>query len=230
MRVIALLAWYNEDCRILWRCIRSLEGVADHVVAVDGAYRLYPRGKPRSPQNQYDEIHYAAKEAGIGATIVTPEKVWKHNEVEKRSFMFEEGDKIAKADEDWFLIMDADDYVLSVGDFRKILERTSWDVAAVKLLDKKGSGVAFRKLFRAIPGIYVEGAHYVFKSGNRYLWGNTGHHKLEPCEDAQMLQIVHDPDARPEPRKDAKTEYYRVRDAEHAEYVPVRGGRKVWPA
>lgn len=229
MKIIALMAWYDEDVTILWRMIRSLEGVADRLVAVDGAYALYPDGKPRSPRAQHIEIDEAAKAAGISATIVTPKKLWKHNEVEKRCFMFEEGDKFANPDKDWFLIMDADDYVIDPGGFRNILQRTEYDVAAVELLNKEGTGTAFRKLFRALPGIYVEGAHYVFKHGNRYLWGNTGYHRLEPCADARMLRIVHDPDARPDSRTVAKNEFYRKRDGTRDEFI-LKRGRKIWPA
>lgn len=229
MKVVALMAWYDESVEILWRAVRSLEGAADTLVAVDGAYRLFPKGKRKSPVSQHEEITFAAKEAGIELDLVIPDKVWKNNEVEKRTFMFNRGEQHTNTD-DWFLIMDADDYVLKVGAFRNVLSATTDDVAAVDLLGEGGKATAYRKLFRALPGIHCEGAHYVFKHENDYLWGNTGHHQLASCADARGLKIVHDPDARPKNRNDRKTEYYRVRDAEKAEVIKTRMGREIWPA
>jgi hypothetical protein len=57
MRLIALLSFYDEPAEALAECVQSLARAGcDHVVAVDGAYALYPEGKPMSPIEQVGTI------------------------------------------------------------------------------------------------------------------------------------------------------------------------------
>lgn len=192
MRVHAILSWYEEPASWLAATVASLQGVADHIVAVDGAYHLTPGSieLPRSGREQADAITAVAHSLGMGLTLVLPEISWGGNEVEKRNAAFQIANTLATEGEDWFLVIDADEAVTSVPfDFRAQLEAmeenvvacTSWTrytdhpPADLTLLESGDQGIvfdpiyssdaAFRKLYRADSTLRVVGAHYVYVAG-----------------------------------------------------------------
>ena len=81
-----MLAWYDEDPEILYRAVRSLDAVADRVVAADGRWNYYPGDRIQSPADQYIAIHQAAGDAGIESYISQTVSTWK-GQVDKRNHL-----------------------------------------------------------------------------------------------------------------------------------------------
>lgn len=225
MGIIALLAWYDEAPAWLYNAIRSLEKLpAQHLIAIDGAYQLYPEGKARSHIDQYAAIHDAAAAAGIGCTVHTPHTVWRGNEVEKRSKLFQLGDQVADPNQTWFFVLDADEVITAApDDLHAQLAATSLDVAAVTFSEPhptlKRRDYPMPVVFRAIPGIRVDGNHFTYVTPDgRYLWGNATVEDLEPRLDlTQTLRLEHLTHYRDRTRAQAATLYYDQRDERTAE-------------
>ena len=234
-RIIGLLSFYDEPVADLTACVQSLHAAGvDHVVACDGAFALYPDGKPASHPNQHAALVLACRQLGVGLTLHVPSEVWAGNEVQKRSFTFSLGWAVAR-DGDWFWVMDADQVVTRVPpDFKERLAATEYDAAAVEFLDvvalranQRDWPACFdvRDLFRA-QEIRVETNHCTYIAGDgRLLWGGNGdiktEHagaKLEPCLDlTDVVRVEHRPDRRPSDRQLGKLQYYARRDEEKVE-------------
>ena len=240
MKIVGLLAWYEESPSWLAGTIASLmtAGV-EHLVAVDGAYALFPGGRHRSGSEQHGAILETAHACGMGVTIHTPQKVWADNEIEKRSFLFRLAEQVSEPD-DWYFVMDADQVVTQVPpDFRSRLEATECDVGEVALwerndpLESEATALASRSfnwqrssetrcrfLFRAVPGLTVQTNHYTYIDGlGRRLWGNPAMgDALEPAGDFSDLRIEHRTKLRDQARILEQRTYYKRRDALQAEF------------
>jgi hypothetical protein len=218
MRIVALLAWYREDPGWLRDTIQALAHVpADHLIAIDGAYDLYPGGEPRSTLPEYEAIITACEGLGIGLTLHTPQATWAGNECEKRSKLFELGDQEATP-EDWFLVIDADEIITTApADLRDQLAATPYDVAAVTFSEPhptlKRRDYPMPILFRAGPGIQVVGNHFTYKTlDGRYLWGNATTDDLEPRLDlTATFRLEHLTHYRDLDRRITASEYYQRR-------------------
>ena len=167
--IVALLSWYDENPQHLSTTVLSLKkaGVG-HLVAVDGAYAMFPGGERHSDGAQHLAIQYAAAELGIGLTLHAPRRVWQGNEVEKRNALFALGWVVAD-EGDWFLVIDADEAVSRCPDgFLRRLADLDADAANITLHDTAlaenpvegmdPEGVVIR-LYRAQP-IVLEGNHW----------------------------------------------------------------------
>lgn len=236
MKLIGLLCWYDESPSWLAACVASMAAAGvDHVVAVDGAYRLYPEGRPRSSGNQQETILKVAYGTGIGATVHAPQELWAGNEVEKRGFMFKLAEQIAVPGRDWYLVMDADEILVKADQLRAALDATDLNVAELLALEyqdplsnpttakaarqinwPREHGFKVRKFFRALPGLTVEGNHYTYGvPGNDVkLWGNpTAGVQLEDALDLSLdVKLEHRTNLRDVARKTSQVEYYKVRE------------------
>ncbi len=213
MRVCGLLAWYDESPLWLAAAVTAAAKLCDHVVAVDGAYALYPRAKAQSDPSQAEAILHAAYAAGVGCTIHRPQEVWYGNQIEKRTVLFELG---AAERPDWFFVFDADDLVTNVpADARDRLKQAEEDVAVYTLwwtedfhrqpdleraaqnesLPHQGANRYFRGLFRALPGLRVEGSHYHYvaeRDGEQvHLRGHEDYHELAPFLNLTDMRVQH---------------------------------------
>lgn len=230
MQIVALLSWYEESPE--WLAAMAyrlpLAGV-DRLVALDGAYALYPGATAASHPSQKLALNTACSEVGIPADIYTPTGVFKGNEVEKRSALFELAEEVTGPD-DWYFVIDADELITTVpDDFRERLEHTDLDVARVTFdeerdRDRPPPSLAQRKdtftipiLFRAIRGLRVKTNHwtYVTPDGKR-LWGQDKR-TLVPALDCTDLHILHRSDMRHEARRADQYAYYAIRDERKAE-------------
>ncbi|MFJ2004809.1 hypothetical protein [Streptomyces chartreusis] len=219
MRVIGLLSWYEEPAPWLAECVAGLAQVCDHLVAVDGPYALFPGAtrKPASGSEQADTIARAAAGAGIGCTIHVPREPWWGNEVEKRDWMFRFAMTMAKPGVDWLLRVDADEVFTQVpADTKRALEETNLDVAEVTMWERgdgQDSQFPLRVLFRALPGIRIQQAHYVVTvpgqdGGTRVLVGNDTKHKAEPALPLWDVRLEHRTQQRSPMRRALKDQYY----------------------
>ena len=236
MRLHALLNWYDESCSALAACIAGLHTAGvDHVTAVDGAYLLYPDGKPSSQPDQAATIHLACQALGMGCTIHTPNTRWAGNEVEKRTRMFALA--LAASDPgDWWISMDADMVVTQAPhDLKHQLERADVDAARVTLtqyrdLDQthaqaqqfnwpRTTQAPIRLLFRA-QAMHCQTNHYTYVTPDgRVLW-NSDSGDQEPCIDIPDLHVEHRDHQRTIDRQEAKKQLYDLRDQLGAERGP----------
>ena len=237
IRVTGLLAWYDESPLWLAAAVTGASRLCDHVVAVDGAYALYPHGRAQSDPEQAEAIVHAAYGAGIGCTIYRPRDVWMGNQIEKRSLMFELGRATGA---DWFFVFDADDLVTHVPfDAKKRLAQAEEDVAACTLWwteDTQAHPLAqtlsypheavnryHRGLFRSLPGLRVEGAHYHYLAEREgetvHLRGHSDYHELEPFLNLTDLRVQHRHPQRTRARLEASSAYDRLVRAHGLERV-----------
>lgn len=216
--MIALLSWYEEPASWLAECVASVAKLCDHIVAVDGPYAMFPGAlkKPASGSEQAEVITHTAAGAGIGSTIHIPRRPWWGNEVEKRDFMFRLAMTFADP-EDWFLRIDADEVLTHVPpDTRRKLADTDHAVAAAMMWERgdgQDSQHPIRVLFRALPGIGVEQAHYVVTADGvdgkrRVLCGNELKHHHEPAAELWDLRMEHRKSHRSAMRQAIKNQYY----------------------
>jgi hypothetical protein len=218
-RIIALLAWYMEDPGWLRDTIHGLARVpVDHLVAIDGAYTLFPDAQARSTPTEYEAIVSTCEQTGIGLTLHTPREPWLGNECEKRSKLFQLADQEATPHQDWYLIIDADEIITTVpADLYAQLAATEHDVAQVTFTEPhptlKRRDYPMPILFRAIPGTRVVGNHFTYRTPDgRYLWGNATTDDLEPRLDlTDTFRLEHLTHYRDPQRRTAASQYYTAR-------------------
>lgn len=251
VRIHALVSWYDEQADHLAELVASVAPLVDSVVAVDGRYDLLPSVYHRSPADQYDALDAACDQHGLALTIHAPAQPWQGNEVEKRARMFAIANGVATPYEDWFLIMDGDMLMCQRGDpekARKMLAEApeGYDAAGVTFgelaygatLDGynhlTSTTAPFRSMFRALPGLTVEWAHYFYNvvqpdGSRRYLWyeplddkrGNyTPHSSIAVVNLINEVRLLHRPWVRERDRVVAKQTYHEEAASRVIERVP----------
>jgi len=235
VKIYGLISWYQESALWLAAAVTSAAKFCDHIIAVDGAYLLYPEGRARSGAEQSAIIQEVAHANGMGCTIHTPDTVWEGNEVEKRSFLFSLAETVASPNEDWYFVLDADVVLDQVPeDARDRLAATELDAAEVKMFerddvytDRKKAQAAMsmewpinnftcRCLYRAVPGLTVKGNHYTYVTPDgRKLWSNDG----DQVEALNLtdLRCEHRTNFRELVRRNTQRDYYKRRDAARIE-------------
>jgi hypothetical protein len=205
MRIAALLSFYDETDEMLQEAICSLKGFCDALVAVDGAYALYPNGKGSS--RGHEAIRQACVDSGLELLLYVPEAVWAGNETHKREFMFRLGETLTEPD-DWFFILDGDFVVTDHLGARGALEDVEKDVCSVTLNESTGI-VLHPLLFRAVRGITVGPAHHYWKTPDgRYLW-----HPLRGVPKHELYrEVIVEHRTRSKSRTDQALAYYAIRD------------------
>jgi hypothetical protein len=224
MRLTALLSFYDEQPAQLERLVASLPvaGVT-HLVALDGAYSLYPGGKAKSPLVQTKALRAACRTHGIKLTLEQPTSTWAGNEIEKRSRLFAAAETIT-TEHDWLLIMDADETVdKAPADLHVRLADSWFDVGELTYREANRT-IPFPKLFRAIRGLHCHANHYTYRTPDgRHLWGNAHTFRLEPRLPVTDMYVTHRPTNRTTDRLEARAGYYKTRDQLGIEvHAPIR--------
>lgn len=229
MRLIALLSWYDESPTWLAETVASIGKVCDHLIAVDGPYAMFPGAlsKPASGPEQVETILRVAAGSGIGCTIHAPREAWWGGEIEKRDAMFRLGETFTTPD-DWYFIVDADEVISRApSDLRPRLEASTSAAAELTLWERDthsrlaeivdtstDSRSPLRRLFRALPGLHIEQAHYVVTATTagrkRVLCGNPDVHTVEPAEQLWDLMLEHRRGQRTAGRLRLKDQYGRT--------------------
>jgi hypothetical protein len=227
VRIAACLCWYDEKLELLERCIASLAGVVDTLVAFDGRWELYPRPSIGAGDIVHSALHQqwavveAAQKAGLPLVRETARMEAWPSQVEKRSALM----AAAAIEADWLLVIDGDEYLES-GDalgLRSALERTGQDVATIDhfmLVDgRRRSRYPIRRVYRASTGVRVVTAHNGYRTfDGRWLHGDTSYVTLQPAEDVSaFISLAHDTTGRPFSRQMAKREYRKARGRERVE-------------
>lgn len=241
MKLGAVLIWYDEEPELLYETVMRLGRIpVDALVAVDGAYELYPGATGSSPPSNHKAIGDAARRIGVSATIHSPARPWEGSgEVRKRTFALRLAETLSEPD-DWFLVLDADHILQRVDpSFRGRLEASDKEVATYGLVQRPRPASGLSPLERQViaahadewpgtidaPGVEAPRLLYRARRGLRYgplhweltgpkgrLWG-LGTDALLPAEDlTEVLVFEHAWDRRPEGRLRAALEYYDRRD------------------
>lgn len=134
--LVGVLSWFDEQPSMLSVAVTGLAQIVDHVVAVDGAYALFPQPRARSHPDQAETIMRTCEAASVGCTIVRPSDIWHGNEIEKRQFA---ADTCRPLKPDWLVVWDADYHLLHTDaeSVRHTLANTDRNVATYTLLDNQ---------------------------------------------------------------------------------------------
>lgn len=220
MKIVAALCWYAEPVEFLDRCIRSLDGVADEVVAVDGPWKLFPSTTVWSTPAESDAIHLAAEAIGVSARFPRPPRFsgW-DSQVEKRDWMMRYAGKRG----DWILVIDGDEYVAHT-DPDKVREA----LASAKPNCVIGE-VEIKNLHRGgqIPGYHPQGGmtRRLYRTGTTVDIVHTGYfHNGQPLYRGEStvdlrdhLKLKHDICNRGWLRNDQSIAYREAREREGVE-------------
>jgi hypothetical protein len=252
VRLVALLNWYEESSQWLASLVASLQKAnVEHIVAVDGAYQLFPDAltRPRSGSEQAAAITECAHSLNMGTTIYRPQKAWRGNEVEKRNHLVQLALAETEAT-DWLFQIDADELVDAAPyDLARRLEESEEDVAGVYFFQRNtkqpdpSTAVSVppfnpltltegfyghRILFRALRDLRIEQAHYLYTAGPpdrpRYLRGFDDWHDTEPCLEINDFRVEHRHNFRMPSRQLAAEQYYWMRAMHSIERIkPTEG-------
>lgn len=241
-RVIATVCWFDESPVWIAATVASCARFCDHIVAVDGAYALYPDARARSGSEQHEAFIETCAALNMGLTMHVPRTPWYGGEVEKRTrlmqFAVAEG-----SPDDWAFIIDADEVVEEApGDVHARLAGTDLHAAFVTLLERddhhEGDVAAMarrsaipneyrstlRIFYRCLPGLRVEGNHYSYTAdgpdGPLLLWGDSGSASMVDALDLSDVVVEHRNHRRPQYRRLAAQSYYRLRDELGVETAP----------
>lgn len=234
-RIIGLLSWYSERPDWLAGCIASYARFAGitHLIALDGAYALFPDALAASNSLEHDMIVETSRAEGLHTTLVIPDRPWEGNEVEKRNALFRLADTVSDPEHDWLVVIDADEIVTGRSNpdaIRSKLGDTEHHAASCTLWERKtldtpseaqvarsfsydpNTAVPHRKLFRAFHGITVVNNHftYVAPGLERPLWGQR-----RLCSELDLttdLIVEHRTAHRAEHRRQQSSAYYKRRD------------------
>lgn len=238
MRVVAIMSWYDEPDEVLAEAVRSLAGLADHLICLDGRYALF-HGPTNSPATNYLTITRAALDAGLSVQVESASEPWDGphgGEVAKRNRLFELAEA-ATSPTDWLLSWDAD-FVLdrelsnpSVA--RAVLEQTRKLAADVWLFqDTLRRGGCFpdlrlRILFRALRGLRVEHTHWQYvaphpwQPGKKLRLWDMANRTVPSAPLYQHLFVHHVPDRRDQARDNRRWAYYMLRDNRRVEQPEI---------
>lgn len=241
MKVVGVLSWYQEPPAFLAAAVASFGPHIDHLVAVDGPYQAFDhQGRSRSEVGQVEVIQQTCEAMGIGLTLHQPDAPFFGNEVEKRSLCFRLALSVADPG-DWLWVFDGDEVLMKApADFRSRLHCIERDAIEVTLTQRRGleefgdveqfielpndSRSDMRMLFRALPGLRVEGRHDVYLAGHgdrtRVLWAPHGYPGREDAFVMTDVVVDHRNHRRPAHRRSAANDYYKTRDALGLEALP----------
>jgi hypothetical protein len=182
MNLAAIVSFYDEHPDDLTRMVRSLNGLVDQVITLDGAYQLFPDGKACSPPDQYQALETACEHIDVPLHAHIPRTTWAGNEVHKRAALF---DHAREHHAGWVLRIDADEHITHTypAQARDRLAQTTLDVATVTVTGISPSGPdrqqgrdytgPHRMIFRMLPALTCLDVHWRYADLNtgRDLWG-----------------------------------------------------------
>lgn len=225
MKLVAMMAFYDERAVNIDHAVECVARLgATHVVAVDGAYALFPDGAGRSPniESVSRVLIERCEVLGLGLTLHVPDQVFAGNEVEKRQLMLD----LALAQTtstDWLMPWDAD-FHLEAGarDLKPDLEVLGYSGALwadVEINDSVHPTLGWytlRLILCASRGLCLTTNHYTYR------WMSGVETIVQPRQhDAPghqaSVRIRHKPDDRQPGRRDRQRTYYERRHAQEIE-------------
>lgn len=235
MKICALLSFYDESPHWLSTCVAGIGRWCDALICCDGAYFLYPRGRPRSHPQQIEAIHLAAETANLELLLYQPRTTWGQNEVGKRTFMLQLAGTVCTPGEDWVAVVDADYHLLrcETENIRDMLANTDLHVASYTLMDGKDfladpkaapivAGqdldyewtISTRDIHRWNPTLKIWPQHWTYSAvidGERRWVRGPWEKQVECVNLAHNLVMYHRTQDRSKIRRDAADRYYQRR-------------------
>ena len=228
MTTVACLAYYAEQPAHLEKCVGSLHGLADVLLAWEGRWEKFPAVPGNDPGAQVAAVELAA----AGAMLVCHAQGTWPSQVAKRAQLMEE----AACMGDWLFVIDADEWVMAehtdLGQLHLALGAAEADVAEVMIhrhpLDASTRPRPVRRLYRASTRPTVRTAHNGYVTADdRFLHGDPGWVQLEPALDLSgLLAIGHDVLCRSAARRTARHDYLYTRRRERFESWVAEKGHK----
>lgn len=188
-----------------------------HVVAVDGAYALYPHDQVSSDPDQAEAIIDGCRANDLGLVLCDLKQTWIHNEIQKRQYMLDVAKTIATGVGDWLMPWDADFHLeqMDFDLFDKLRSGKSdfWDI---EISDAPTGDVGWWWVRLFLRAHAIEGFvrnHYTYA-----LWDGTetvvGPRAADLVRGRQTtMRIRHKPNNRVEGRRERQVEYYEQRHA-----------------
>lgn len=140
----ACVIFYN-DAPLLERCLRSLDGKFEKIIAVDGAFKEFPHHEPFSTDGSIEVAR------NYGCKLIKTDEAWE-TQVDKRNRYIQEVP-------DWesFLVIDADEEFLS-----GTLRDGNWKVK-IKAIADGGIEYYWPRVFVKTPGFEYHKTHMTYK-------------------------------------------------------------------
>jgi len=228
--VIAVtLCWYREPLAALDRCVRSLAGVTDLLIALDGRWRGFADDAPaESPADESDTIQKAAAGIGLDVVIVAPSRKpitqapapWE-SQVAKRAQACLIATELGA---DYAFVIDGDEWIEASPEFRgHVQEDLVYSVLYINAQNGhvRDGGRAIRRIYSTAHGLTVDRAHNGYRTlddPSRWLHGNGRHVDLvEPVDLSHFITLFHDSSGRDEERSQARDIYRSKRRREQLE-------------
>jgi hypothetical protein len=244
MKIVGVLSWYDESPHWLATAVAGFGRLCDSIIAVDGAYALFPGARPRSHPQQAEAIVQAADAAECGLILHRPDDIWYGNEVEKRNFSLKLAGNILEEGEDWLLVFDADYHMLMCNPemIRAELAQTDLNVATYTILD----GIDFlgdealgkyaatvdsidhewtcrtRDIYRWNPSIKIGPAHWTYSAlvdGKRRWLRGPWEKEVDALELDRNLVVYHRTQDRVSGRRERAKRYYDTRMEQKTEWM-----------
>jgi len=222
MKIYALLNWYDERPDWLAATVASASKLCDGIIAVDGAYFLFPDSLryPTSGAAQPTAIMETALSLDMSCTIHVPDGPWVGNEVGKLQYLFDLG--VPEPMEDWFFRIDGDELLTDVPyDARDRIEKTERHAVDLRMWVRT-DGVTrhemwpIRRLWRCVDQMTVGPAHHIMHGlvgGERIVLADSENRQCQTLGlDMPDLRMEHRNRQRNPERLERKDQYYRRRD------------------
>lgn len=235
--VCALMAFYDDPPDAIERAIRSVEGLATHLVAVDGAYASFPLGGAYSPLETRQRLQKTAIDVGLELLVYSPVDVWMGGEPEKRDRMFAFAHATSA---DWYTVLDTDfvfEYPEGIAAAFESLEGAQgYEIGEVALVDYLTNPETNERervdsklpLFYRGAGcapIRIGPTHYHTRreGSETHLWGCANTPRVPWFDMTSVVSVQHEWWHRDDNRQIRKWTYYFQRDQaglEHNPYAP----------
>jgi hypothetical protein len=169
MNVCAAVIWYDEHPDDLWEMCGSLKGLADTMVALDGAFQNFPGAASRSDPEQAQALVQGCGDNGIELLLSQPVEVgrwlgsYRGEEVAKRNACFRLCGAFLP---DWVVVIDADMRVTASDGARDLMEWSDKPVASTNV-----DGATHRHVFRWSPTLRYFRTHFIAVDRNVMLSG-----------------------------------------------------------
>jgi len=153
-RIISKTIYYNDPPEMLEQLIKSMRGIVDTAVFLDGAYKHFPhRGNPCSNREQRDAIIETCQQWNLPCLMVPGSQY--ENQCHKRTHAFKIVEQIGIPYVDYCLVIDADEHIVkppTIQQLRRAMRNNGagFDVGLVAITTTPPTG----KVNRNLKGIH----------------------------------------------------------------------------